>query len=58
MAYIAALRQAKFYPPWQAAAAADCALWLLHTSRKPFFTVPENRTHLYIVGFNIDELEN
>ena len=25
-AYIAALRQAKFYPPWQAAAAADRAL--------------------------------
>ena len=28
MAYIAAQRQAKFYPPWQAAAAADRALRL------------------------------
>ena len=32
-AYIAALRQAKIYPPWQAAAAADRGLRLLQCMR-------------------------
>ena len=31
--YIAALRQAKIYPPRQAAAAADSALWLPQSTR-------------------------